>query len=152
MALFFPSLPPFFFFPERMLPAPESSKSPYGLCTTATNCPSPFTSPGTNCNPPNSVEITPDSEAVGNNVNVIIAPRVSCRKRRLPSFSSLLYVQVEYTRYPPGATAGQISARIRCCLWAQRFTFAGLHSSTAWESLRKSPSPEQGASTTTRLK
>ena len=61
-------------------------------------------------------------------------------------------VQVEYASLPPGARHLTASFKISFCLAAHIATFSVLHSESAASSLRNIPSPEQGASTTTRSK
>ena len=72
--------------------------------------------------------------------------------RTVPSFSSRLNVHVEYTSFPPGRTMRAASFRIAVCRAAQPAGASGFHWDAASGSRRNMPSPEQGASTSTRSK
>ena len=72
--------------------------------------------------------------------------------RTVPSFSSRLNVHVEYTSFPPGRTMRAASFRIAVWRAAQPAGASGFHWDAASGSRRNMPSPEQGASTSTRSK
>ena len=114
----------------------------------ARKCPSPSMRCGHRRRQPSCDAPTPGSSKASGS-------KSGCARRNsrtVPSFSSRLNVHVEYTSFPPGRTMRAASFRIAVCRAAQPAGASGFHWDAASGSRRNMPSPEQGASTSTRSK
>ena len=114
----------------------------------ARKCPSPSMRCGHRRRQPSCDAPTPGSSKASGS-------KSGCARRNsrtVPSFSSRLNVHVEYTSFPPGRTMRAALFRIAVCRAAQPAGASGFHWDAASGSRRNMPSPEQGASTSTRSK
>ena len=114
----------------------------------ARKCPSPSMRCGHRRRQPSRDAPTPGSSKASGS-------KSGCARRNsrtVPSFSSRLNVHVEYTSFPPGRTMRAALFRIAVCRAAQPAGASGFHWDAASGSRRNMPSPEQGASTSTRSK